>query len=66
MKTGVQLLGSCRRLLRAVSMIEKYGDGSRMVSEPARLRLVGRQCSRTVVVPAIQDFSAVSCFDSVV
>ena len=32
MKTGVQLLGSCRRLLRAVSMIEKYGDGSRMVN----------------------------------
>lgn len=50
METGVQLLGSCRRLLRAVSMIERYGDGSGIVMRAARLRLVGRQCSRTVLV----------------
>jgi hypothetical protein len=58
MKTGVQLLGSCRRLLRAVSMIEKY-DRSGMLIRAARLRLVGRQCSSTVLILAMLEFPAI-------
>lgn len=66
MKTGSQLLGSCRRLLRAVSTIEKYDERSGMLIRAARLRLVGRQCSGTVLILAMLKSPAVSCFRSVV
>jgi hypothetical protein len=51
MKTGVRLLGTCHRLLRAVLMIKWSDDKSGMVIGAARLRLVGRQCKQDCLCP---------------
>jgi hypothetical protein len=66
MKTGVRLLGTCHRLLRAVLMIKWSDDKSGMVIGAAVYVLSGGSASRTAFVLGMLDFPAVSRLRSAV